>query len=1107
MTLGRFRNGATAPRLVRVRRAHVESLEFRTLFSAGALDTSWGDPLNAGHAFADFGHTSDTANGVATQTVNGNTKIVTAGVAKIPGVNSDPDQFFVAVSRHNADGSIDTSFNGGAVRTQFGGNASQGFAVAVDNLNRIVVLGTGTLVDENDVGHTALGLARYLPNGTLDTSFGTGGTALLDLSDPQTHERIDSFSDLSLAIDATNRVVIGATSSTADSTNMYVVRATESGFADGSFGQSGGVARTGTDLANEFAGGLAIDAAGNIYQAGFSSTEINETSNYVGNLVVVRYSPNGSTGIQGFGDNGRYDGIPVAMDGVRSAFLDADGSFVVGGVIRVSDPGGFDNNILELVRVAADGHTATTAVTTLVNTDSFFRMAPQRDGKIVVVSDDSDANFGPTHYVVARFNGDLSADTSFDGNDAAPGDHVYTSPDVSIVQGVVIDATDGIIVAASAFRSATASDDFFLSRHDADVDSSGGGSGGGVVGNANAGGVDKPDDPDVHHYYSVAEGHTVTLHGTGSAVLQGGSGLNGYLANQHRVLGGGSDGGGTEQQDVVFSWLYNGTTIPGADLDVTGVDDGTVQARFQVALASAPSVVIAFSDATIEVTNVAPRDAAINAPAAPKEGQSITLGGSAVDVPADVLAYSWTVTTPGGQTLTGSGPTFAFTPADNGAYTVNLRVEDDDHGVDDAPQVTLNVGNVAPEVTLGGIPTQADEGTALTFSSQVDDVDADANPSYLWTVTRGTTSLATGATPSFAFTPNDNGSYQISLTVTDKDGSATTESQTFTVNNVAPTATVSGDTVGVRGQKRTLNLGAADPGAADVVAGFTFTINWADGSPAETIPTGTTTATHVYAQNGVYQAVITATDQDHAASTPLTVAMTTLTAALQDGVLNVSGGTGPDKIRLSQSGGVIALGVSDAGNGASEFVQNYTGVTRVVVHGQAGDDSIDATSLTVPVEMYGGAGADKLIGGAAADILVGGDGDDKLAGNGGRDLLIGGFGADKISGNEDDDIIIGGISAYDDASVLALRAISAEWTSSRSYAQRAANVNGSSPTPVRNNDSYFLTANVTTFDDGAVDTLAGDVGSDLFFANVDASAKDKIADATTAEFVFDINPQ
>jgi uncharacterized delta-60 repeat protein len=1089
MKLGSFRNGASAPRVARLHRAQVEPLELRTLFSAGDLDTSWGD---AGHAFADFGQTSDFANGVATQTLGSTTRIVTVGAADVGDF-----EFYAAVSRHDPDGSVDASFNGGTpVLTRFGGTASFGTAVAVDNQQRIVILGHGTVP-----GRDALGVARYLADGTLDSSFGTGGTVLLgDLNDPASSEPNEAYSELSLAIDSGNRIVIGGTGFAGTGTNMYVIRLTEGGFMDGSFGQ-GGVART--DIrANDYAGGLAIDAAGNILQAGFTSTGQNANFNFIGNLVTVRFSPSGSTGIQGYGDQGVFNS-PIAMDGVRSEFLDADGSFVVAGVVRVPDPQNFgiDNQVLELARVSGDGIAATSAVTSLVNQDSVFTMAPQRDGKIVVAGDNLTADFAPTRYVVARFNADLTPDTDFDGNDATPGDHVYTSNVLSQAQGIVIDATDGIIVAATASNADSGSDDFFLSRHDAAVTSSGGGSGE-VVANADAGGTDNPDDTADHHHYTVAEGHTVTLHGIGSAVRQGSSGLNGYLANQHRVLGGTAGTG--EQQDVILSWLFNGTTIPGADLDVTGVDDGTVQATFQVALAANPSVVIASSIATVQVTNVAPRSAAVQLPAAPKEGQSLTLTGSAIDVPADALFYSWTLTH-GATTLTGSGPTFTFTPPDNGAYTVNLHVEDDDHGVVNAQPVMLNVENVAPGVTLGGIPAQTDEGTSLEFTSTAEDVDADANPTYLWTVKRGTTTVATGATQTLAFTPADNGNYLVDLTVTDKDGGVTTKEEAFTANNVAPTATASGDTLGVRGQARTLNLGATDPGVADVAAGFTFTVDWADGSAVESILPGATTATHTYTQNGSYQAVITARDQDGGVSAPpLNLTMITQTAVLADGVLTVAGPTNASGVvSVKRNGTSTTLTVVGGGDSESQI---FSGANRIVVNGGSEADVISLSGVSVPVEVYGGAGNDVITGGDAADILVGGSGDDVITGGTGRDIIIGGQGADVLAGSGEDDILVAGYTDHD-ASPAALRAISNEWQSGRTYEQRISNIRG--PVTSGVNGGAFFRDGYSVWDDGSVDIVSGNAGLDWYIADDDGAidTRDLAGGATGNEIVTDVDAQ
>jgi Ca2+-binding RTX toxin-like protein len=174
-----------------------------------------------------------------------------------------------------------------------------------------------------------------------------------------------------------------------------------------------------------------------------------------------------------------------------------------------------------------------------------------------------------------------------------------------------------------------------------------------------------------------------------------------------------------------------------------------------------------------------------------------------------------------------------------------------------------------------------------------------------------------------------------------------------------------------------------------------------------------------------------------------------------------------------------------------------------VINTQNGDDQIDASAMNIPVEIYAGAGADKLTGGTSADILVGGSGDDKLIGGPGRDLLIGGRDADKILGDTDEDVLVGGYSAHD-GNAVALRLISDEWRSTRSYNTRVNNIRGTVLTNDRANGTTHMTANVTTWDDDAVDTLSGDAGRDWFFFNADTqTSKDKVVDADTLLEIMD----
>ncbi|MFM2153227.1 MAG: hypothetical protein RL199_1662 [Pseudomonadota bacterium] len=84
------------------------------------------------------------------------------------------------------------------------------------------------------------------------------------------------------------------------------------------------------------------------------------------------------------------------------------------------------------------------------------------------------------------------------------------------------------------------------------------------------------------------------------------------------------------------------------------------------------------------------------------------------------------------------------------------------------------------------------------------------------------------------------------------------------------------------------------------------------------------------------------------------------------------------------------------------------GAGSVTFFAGAGDDVVDASGATVPVLLFGGAGADTLIGGAQGDRLSGGEGDDALSGEAGGDLLEGDEGDDLLDGGEGCDGADGG---------------------------------------------------------------------------------------------------
>jgi uncharacterized delta-60 repeat protein len=134
----------------------------------GTLDTSFGQ---AGKVMTEVGNYHANINAIRVQ---GDGKIVVAGYTAIgheQGTSVTYEHDFALV-RYNANGSRDTSFGvGGKVTTDFGASD-----VAFD----LVILPDGRIVAGGSSGND-WSLARYLPNGTLDTSFGGDGRVTTDL--------------------------------------------------------------------------------------------------------------------------------------------------------------------------------------------------------------------------------------------------------------------------------------------------------------------------------------------------------------------------------------------------------------------------------------------------------------------------------------------------------------------------------------------------------------------------------------------------------------------------------------------------------------------------------------------------------------------------------------------------------------------------------------------------------------------------------------------------------------------------------------------------------------------------------------------------------------
>jgi hypothetical protein len=216
----------------------------------------------------------------------------------------------------------------------------------------------------------------------------------------------------------------------------------------------------------------------------------------------------------------------------------------------------------------------------------------------------------------------------------------------------------------------------------------------------------------------------------------------------------------------------------------------------------------------VVVANVAPvvsagLDAVLN------EGSLFSQNGTFTD-----LGASWTGTVDYGdgggvQTLTVDSFAKSFvlshTYADNGAYTATVNIKDSGNltGTD---TILVTVNNVAPVVNAG--PDQVvNEGNTVNFSGSFTDPGTLDTHSYNWDFGDASTDT-TGLTPSHFYTAD--GVYTVTLTVTDNDLGAGSNTMIVTVNNVAPVAM--GDAYSVD-EDNILNVAAAGVLANDTDAG------------------------------------------------------------------------------------------------------------------------------------------------------------------------------------------------------------------------------------------------------------------------------------------------
>ena len=295
------------------------------------------------------------------------------------------DQDFALV-RYNLDGSLDTSFgSGGKVTTDLGGGSSDFAFAAVRQLDgKVIVAGRRGIAG---IG-SAVAPARYKVDGTLDTSFGNNGIVITPA--PATFAYAEAF-DVTMQTDG--NIVVGGRMGTAAFQDSYAVwRYNANGGLDSSFG-SGGIVTTAISTPSVLTGGrldgasqVMVQQDGKIVASGIADNQ----EDYHG-VAVVRYNANGvldgSFGNAGVVVTNMLEQAGSSLDPRRKdAALQADGKIVLGDT--TDSASGFLARLSRLndsgTLDTSFGNGGTELASQPVGPNDLEDIAIQADGKILV---------------------------------------------------------------------------------------------------------------------------------------------------------------------------------------------------------------------------------------------------------------------------------------------------------------------------------------------------------------------------------------------------------------------------------------------------------------------------------------------------------------------------------------------------------------------------------------------------------------------------------------------------------------------------------------------------------------------------------------------------
>ncbi len=278
--------------------------------SDGVLDASFGGNGKLPQIFV-----PNVANVSATLALLPGGKFLLAGTCSDLGSND------FCVFRFNADGSIDATFGPGAtegsVITPIGSGDDRVQAMLTQPDGKIVVAGTCNNGVDSDFC-----AARYLPNGTLDASFGGGGKLITAFSN-----RDDVVN--AMALQADGKLLLAGYCNNGVTDDVCALRYEINGTVDASFGVSGKlIVVVGSSVSVAYAVTLQSDGKLLIAAQCFTGSKVD--------FCTLRYNANGTLDTSFGGGGTLVTSVGTGNDYVTAMMLQSDGKLILAGHCAVS---------------------------------------------------------------------------------------------------------------------------------------------------------------------------------------------------------------------------------------------------------------------------------------------------------------------------------------------------------------------------------------------------------------------------------------------------------------------------------------------------------------------------------------------------------------------------------------------------------------------------------------------------------------------------------------------------------------------------------------------------------------------------------------------------